>query len=142
MLRLAIDHHPKSIIVKQSDSLGDLLMRILDLRRIQLSSPDEDSYGIDEIEEVERAVNDTTIAMIYKLNDATFRPLFIKLIEWTALPESSDEKARMQRQTSWYTFLLTFFGTLKVILLAIISLLLCSCIIVVYCNELRWLHTR
>ena len=100
--------------MKQSESLGDLLMRIHDLRRIQLSPPTEESYAIDEIQEVEAVVNDAAIAMTYKLNDATFRPLFIRMLEWTTFPESSDERARNHRRTSWYTFLLTFFGTLKV----------------------------
>ena len=89
-------------------------MRCLDLRRIQLSPPQEDSYTIEEVEEVEAVINDSAIAMVYKLNDAKFRPLFLRVLEWTAFPESTDKKAKMYRQATWYTFLLRFFGTLKV----------------------------
>ncbi|KAL6720436.1 snoRNA-binding rRNA-processing protein utp10 [Lecanora helva] len=124
ILRLGIDRHPKSIIVKQSENLGDLLMRMLDLRRIQLSPPTEDSYSIDEIEEVESAVNDVAVAMIYKLNDATFRPLFSRILEWSTHTESSDKSAKLHRQTSWYRFLYKFFNTLKSIVTSYSSFIL------------------
>lgn len=114
ILHLGIDRHAKSVVMKHSDTLGDLFERMFDLRRIQFSPPTEDSYTDDEIEEVEEAVNDAAIAMIYKLNDATFRPLFSKMLEWSSFSESSDNNARVHRQTTWYKFLFKFFDTLKV----------------------------
>ena len=114
ILRLAMDRHPKSAIMNQSETLGELFIRMFDLRRIQLSPPMEDSYTTNEIEEVEDAVNDSAIGMVYKLNDATFRPLFLKISEWTAFPESRNREARSHRQTTWYIFLVKFFDTLKV----------------------------
>jgi len=120
ILRLAIDHYPKSVIVKQSKTLGDLLLGVFDLRRIQLSPPTENSYTADEVEEVEDGVNESAIAMVYKLNDATFRPLFSRMSEWTRLSDlnsdkETDAKAILHRQATWYRFLLKFFDTLKVI---------------------------
>lgn len=115
ILRQAIDLQPKSMIVKQSETLGGLFLKILDLRRIQLSPPTGDNYDADDIDDVEDAVNQSAIAMIYKLNDATFRPLFLRILDWTTTPTSKkDDKARIYRQLTWYTFLLKFFDTLKV----------------------------
>lgn len=119
ILGLAIDNSPKSMIVKQAATLRDLLLRLFDLRRIQLTPPTEDSYSADEIEEVEDGINESAIAIVYKLNDATFRPLFSRILEWTSLSDLKQDKdtatkAILHRQTTWYRFLLKFFDTLKV----------------------------
>ena len=57
-------------------------------------------------------VDETLIAMILKLNDHVFRPIFVRFSEWangTSLKPSS----RIHRQITWWKFLLRFFGTLK-----------------------------
>ena len=103
------------MIVKYSETLGGLFLKMFDLRYIQLSPPTENSYNSNEIEEVEAAVNEAAIAMIYKLNDATFRPLFMRISEWSnSAISKKDEKGRSHRQTTWYAFLVRFFQTLKV----------------------------
>ncbi len=63
--------------------------------------------------------------MIYKLNDASFRPLFSDLIEWSTsgLPKS-DVVGRTLRQESVYGFLHTFFGSLKSIVTSYASYVL------------------
>jgi len=116
ILRLAIDRQPKSMIIKQRETLGDLLLHVFDLRRIQNSPPTEDSYDLSEIDEVEDAVNDCAIAMVYKLNDATFRPLFLRILEWATTPTTKGDKGTLHRQTTWFAFLLKFFDMLKVAL--------------------------
>lgn len=115
ILRQAIDRQPKSMIVEQSETLSRLFLKVFDLRRIQLSPPTEDSYDADDLDELEDLVNQSVIAMIYKLNDATFRPLFLRMLDWTMTPiPKNDNKASIHRQVTWYTFLLKFFDTLKV----------------------------
>lgn len=115
ILSLAIEKHPKLVIAKNSSSLTGLFLRYFDLRRIQCSPRTEDSYEEDEIEVVEDAVNEVAIKMIYKLSDASFRPLFVKALDWaTATPSKKDSLARLHRQTTWYSFLHSFFDTLKV----------------------------
>lgn len=114
-LAIAIEQQPKSVVVKQSETLGLFFANAFDLRRIQLSPRTEDSYEEDEIKEVEEAVNSSAIAMIYKLSDATFRPLFSGLMDWaTTSLTAKDKKGKIYRQTTWYTFLSKFFDTLKV----------------------------
>lgn len=115
ILILAVEKHPKSVIVKNSSLLSELFLTYFDLRRIQCSPRTEDSYEEDEIEVVEDAVNEVAIKMIYKLNDATFRPVFVKLLDWaTATSSKKDSNASLYRLTSWYSFLHSFFESLKV----------------------------
>ena len=117
VLRLTIDRLSKSTIAQHSERLGGLFLRIFDLRRIQLSPLASCSYEIAEIGLVEDIVNECVTSMVYKLNDTTFRPIFSRMFDWTSIPTSkNDMKARIHRQTTWYTFLLKFFGTLKVCL--------------------------
>lgn len=122
VLGLTIDQNPKSIIVKLSETLGDLLLKLFDLRRVQLSPPLEGSYSREEVAEVENGVNEAAISMVYKLSDATFRPLFSRILEWTGVPDlkhdgKSKTNAMLYRQATWYKFLFKFFETLKVIIL-------------------------
>ena len=115
ILQLAIEKQPKSAIVKQSQTLHGLFLKAFDTRRIQFCPRTEDSYEEDEVEVVEQKVNEVAIKMIYKLNDASFRPLFIKTQEWaSAAGTKKDRQGKMFRQTTWYTFLHAFFDTLKV----------------------------
>ncbi|KAG8528844.1 uncharacterized protein KY384_006533 [Bacidia gigantensis] len=113
LLRLSMDRHPKSAILSQSQKLGDIFLKAFDLRRIQCSPRTEESYTDAEITDVENAFNESAIAMVYKLNDATFRPLFTKACEWAyeGLPETGN--GRIYRKSTWYTFLVHLFSTLK-----------------------------
>lgn len=114
ILRLTIDRQPKLVILRHSETLVGLFLKMFDLRRIQLSPLTAYSYDMVEIGMVEDAVNESAICMVYKLNDTTFRPMFSRMLEWTTFPTSNkDIKATIHRKTTWYTFLLRFFGTLK-----------------------------
>ena len=115
ILRSTIEQRPTSRTLQLSETLGDLFLKVFDLRRIQLSPRTEDSYEDAEIDEVEDIFNDSAIVMVYSSNDATFRPFFTRAITWasSSLPKG-DIRGRTFRQTTWYRFLLRFFGTLKV----------------------------
>lgn len=108
MLGVAIDKHPKAVISKNASLLSSIIMRGLDVRR---QGTDLEST---EVEDIEAIVRDTAMKMIYKLNDAAFRPIFQQLIEWpgTGLP-SFDRDGRVQQEYAVYAFLETFFDTLK-----------------------------
>ena len=114
VLRLAIDRHPKHIIAMESDTLIKLFIQLFDFRRIQLSPPTEDSYVLEEIDETESAVSDCAIAMVHKLNDATFRPLFLQVTGWASPSSSSGVgNSTIYRLTAVYTFVYKFFDRLK-----------------------------
>jgi len=63
--------------------------------------------------EIETQVNEVSIKMIYKFNDATFRPIFANLVEWAS--SSDDKNARVLRLQSLYGFMAVFFESLKAI---------------------------
>ena len=115
ILELAIERQPKSVVAKQSQLLLNLLLKVFDLRRIQCSPRTAESFKNEEMDDVEKMIDEVAIKMIYKLNDATFRPLFIRILEWATTPTGKKEKqGKVYRQISWYTFLHAFFETLQV----------------------------
>jgi U3 small nucleolar RNA-associated protein 10 len=75
--------------------------------------------------EIESLVNHVALKMIYKFNDAAFRPIFIKLMEWASsgLPKK-DKSGRILRLQSVYAFLALFFGSLKSIVTSYATYLL------------------
>ena len=112
ILRLSIFHQPGSFIVKHSSTLADLFLKVFDLRYVQFTPRTEESYEDNEVEEVEDAATESAIAMIYKLNDKAFRPIYLRILEWATAV--SDKRKGVQRRITWWTFLGSFFGTLKV----------------------------
>ena len=62
---------------------------------------------------IEDTVNEVALKMIYKLNDAVFRPIFAQLVEFATAKNTPDRAARIARQESVYGFLHAFFGNLK-----------------------------
>ncbi|MCJ1475512.1 snoRNA-binding rRNA-processing protein utp10 [Lambiella insularis] len=114
MLRLTIEHHPKSMIAKQSNTLLPLFLEVFDLRRIQCTPRTDETYEDHEIDQVERSVNNVIIKMIYKLSDVAFRPLFSTMLDWaTASGNKQEQQGKIYRQITWYSFLATFFDTLQ-----------------------------
>ncbi|KAI2795239.1 U3 small nucleolar RNA-associated protein 10 [Penicillium oxalicum] len=114
VLSLAIEKNPKSAVAKNVNLLSKILFDAFDLRREQVSLGDASDFDASDLDEAETALNDVTIKMIYKLNDSTFRPLFIKLVEWaTSGVSKKDEQGQISRLTTFYGFLQVFFGTLQ-----------------------------
>ena len=115
VLSLAVEKNSKSAIVKNVHILSQILFKAFDLRREQTAPGKSSAFEVIDINQAEAALNDVTIKMIYKLNDSTFRPLFIKFVEWaTTGVTKKDEQGRLSRLTTFYNFLEVFFGTLQV----------------------------
>ncbi|KAL8952262.1 MAG: hypothetical protein Q9183_007399, partial [Haloplaca sp. 2 TL-2023] len=74
----------------------------------------EDSYTDSEVDDVEDVTNKIAISIIYKMNDATFRPIFARFITWAT---SSTNESKLHRETALYGFFTHFFDVLKVWLL-------------------------
>jgi U3 small nucleolar RNA-associated protein 10 len=114
VLGLAIDKHPKALISKNTSVLASILMKVLDLRRQKHTGDGTSTDTQQQIDAIEASVNEKALKMIYKLNDASFRPIFVQFVEWASsgLPKS-DESGRNLRQYALYGFLETFFDNLK-----------------------------
>ncbi|KAJ5448634.1 hypothetical protein N7445_003455 [Penicillium cf. griseofulvum] len=113
VVTIAVDKHPKSTISKNINVLTKILFKAFDLRREQIALGDQAIFESTAIDEAEAALNDVTIKMIYKLNDSTFRPIFLKFVEWATTGAPKDDQAQTSRLTTFYKFLEVFFGTLQ-----------------------------
>ncbi|GAB0131762.1 hypothetical protein EsDP_00000221 [Epichloe bromicola] len=114
VLSTAIDKHNKSNITKNASVLFSILMKAFDLRRLVHSKEEKSETAFAEVAAIETKLNETALKMIYKLNDAAFRPLFVQMVEWaTSGISKKDKSGRTLRQYSLYGFLHTFFGNLK-----------------------------
>lgn len=111
---MTIDKHPKSAITKNAILLSSIILKTFDLRRQALASDDKSESFMRNIASIETSVNEKMLKMIYKLNDAAFRPIFVQLVEWPSSGlAKSDKEGRALRQYSVYGFLQTFFDNLK-----------------------------
>lgn len=114
ILGLAIDKHSKSSIAKNASTLTTLITKGLDLRRLKHSQGSTDEATLGHIAAIETNLYEKTLKMIYKLNDASFRPIFVQIVESAdAGVPKSDKTGRALRRYSVYGFLETFFGNLK-----------------------------
>lgn len=99
---------------KNAALVSEVLTKALDLRRETQSRGGAISANPGLVSEIEGKVCGKYLGMIYKLNDASFRPIFVQLIEWSSQgPSNGDQKGKMLRQQSVYSFLQTFFDNLK-----------------------------
>ncbi|TKX19604.1 BP28CT (NUC211) domain-containing protein [Elsinoe australis] len=108
----------KSAMSKHHNAILSILQRTFDLRNRVISPSDDDDNEEDEPEEAELDALDTQrdatmMKAIMKLNDATFRPFFVSVVEWATEASSDTTTTQTPRQLSLYTFLTTFFSTLK-----------------------------
>ncbi|KAL2164461.1 hypothetical protein VTH06DRAFT_3677 [Thermothelomyces fergusii] len=114
ILGLALDKHSKSVVSKNVSSLSTIFLGCMDLRRLVSTGQVKAAISPSELYEIEAKIAEDALKMIYKLNDATFRPVFSKLMEWAAAGfQKSDTSGRTLRLFTVYGFLDTFFGNLK-----------------------------
>ncbi|KAI1505608.1 hypothetical protein F5X99DRAFT_250150 [Biscogniauxia marginata] len=113
ILGIAIEKHSKADISKNVTTLSAIFLGGFDLRRVQHLKGDGGEELIRHISRVEEIVNDVALRMVYKLNDATFRPIFSQLMDWISALPTKDTVGRSMRLLSLYGFLLSFFSGLK-----------------------------
>ncbi|KAM0334127.1 hypothetical protein ACHAQA_001147 [Verticillium albo-atrum] len=115
VLGVAVESHPKSVIAKNVTVLSTILLKTLDLRRQQLAQGPAAVSGsaLAALGTMEAAVNEVALKMVFKLNDAAFRPIFTQVVEWSGQLAKSDVAGRTRRRHSVYGFLQVFFEKLK-----------------------------
>lgn len=91
---------------------------------------------------IEEATNDVALKMIYKLNDAAFRPIFSQLMDWAVSLPKKDTTGRSLRLLSVYGFLLSFFGSLKSIVTSYASYIIDSAVDVLRTASLKKAEER
>lgn len=117
LLTNSVKASAKAVVVNNAEKVCIFLLQAFDLRRIQFTNRTEDSYTDNDVSEVENTINAAAIEIIYKLNDTTFRPIFLRFIDWATkcsdVESSNLLKARKLRQTTLFGFLAHFFNSLK-----------------------------
>ncbi|KAK4106503.1 hypothetical protein N658DRAFT_461146 [Parathielavia hyrcaniae] len=138
ILGMALDKHSKAVVAKNAASLSALFLSSMDLRRTVASGPVKSSISPAELDEIETKISDDALKMIYKLNDATFRPIFSKLMEWAwiGLPKN-DTSGRTLRLFAVYGFLDTFFGSLKSIVTSYASYIIESAVKILSATDFK-----
>ncbi|KXL43812.1 hypothetical protein M433DRAFT_58714 [Acidomyces richmondensis BFW] len=122
LLRAAIQGNTKATVTYNTPPLFGILVKALDLRRLTADAKDE--YN-----EVYTLVERVGLEMTLKLNDATFRPFFIRLTEWVNSDVSkTNQYARVLRATSLFGFICLLFEQLKSIVTSYASYLLESAV--------------
>lgn len=111
ILGMGLDKQPKADIVKNITSLSSIILGAFDLRRLEHA---KGQLKADKLAGLEEAINAVALKMVYKLNDAAFRPIFSQIVEWasTGLPKSDSVGITLRQQSVW-GFLYTFFDNLK-----------------------------
>lgn len=111
LLGLGIDKQPKADISRNMASLSAIILGAFDLRREEYT---KGRLHVDKLNELEESTNAVALKMVYKLNDAAFRPIFAQIVEWASsgLPKSDVVGVTLRRQSVW-GFLYTFFDNLK-----------------------------
>ncbi|KAI0180019.1 hypothetical protein GGR52DRAFT_529399 [Hypoxylon sp. FL1284] len=128
ILGIAIDKHSKADISKNVSALSAIFLQCLDLRRMVHSRPDAGEDFLRQLSRIEEVVDNVALKMIYKLNDAAFRPIFAQLMEWAVAFPKKDMTGRNLRLLSVYGFLLMFFDSLKSIITSYASYIIDSAV--------------
>ncbi|KAL2263057.1 hypothetical protein VTK26DRAFT_8421 [Humicola hyalothermophila] len=138
VLGKALDKHSKAVVAKNVPSLSTIFLNVVDLRRVVGSGTVQVQLSPSELEEIESKTSETVLKMIYKLNDAAFRPIFSKLMEWawSGLPKN-DSAGRTLRLFSVYGFLDSFFGNLKSIVTSYASYIVESAVKVLSTTDFK-----
>ncbi|KAI1804376.1 hypothetical protein F4811DRAFT_520348 [Daldinia bambusicola] len=137
ILGVAIDKHSKADISKNAGSLTGIFFSAFDLRRLELSKAEVNEDFLRQISRIEEATNDVALKMIYKLNDAAFRPIFSQLMDWAVSLPKKDTAGRHLRLLSVYGFLLSFFSSLKSIVTSYASYIIDSAVDVLRAASLK-----
>ncbi|KAF6844961.1 ssu processome component [Colletotrichum musicola] len=110
---VVVESHSKSVITKSVTTLSTILLSALDLRRRQHVTEKLTGAASERVTKIESSINDVALKMIYKLNDAAFRPVFSNIVEWSTQLPKQDITGRALRRFSIYGFFQVFFESLK-----------------------------
>lgn len=134
----ALDNHSKTIITKNGTVLSIILIKALDLRRQIHESGEISEQIVDDLSRIEASSNEKALKMIYKLNDASFRPIFIHIMEWIPSKLSKrDTAGRQLRQHSVFGLLQFFFGSLKSIVTSYASYIVDDAVKILQSSDLN-----
>ncbi|KAH6644814.1 armadillo-type protein [Boeremia exigua] len=107
LLRSAVDVQTKAKLIKSSSTLFNLVLSSFNLRTA-IGLQKDAEYDEEEVEQLENTLVESVVAMVLKLNDATFRPFFVQLVD-----QEGPVSAQPERAITFYRFLAAFFDKFK-----------------------------
>lgn len=107
LLGSTIDLQTKSKLIKASSALFSVLLQLFKLRQ-SIDAQEEEDFEDEEVEQLDGTLVDSALAMVLKLNDATFRPFFVQLVEQEGPMSTTPEHS-----ITFYRFLAAFFDKFK-----------------------------
>ncbi|BFZ59345.1 snoRNA-binding rRNA-processing protein utp10 [Saitoella coloradoensis] len=98
----------RAIIGTQAPTLMKFFLSTFDMRKNEL-------FQGKVLQVLESRAIDVFIQMVMKLNDTTFRPLYLRLVDWVfgELQEKNETQGALARQIFYYRFLATFMDAFK-----------------------------
>lgn len=123
ILHQVITTQPKSVLIKNASVLFSIILKAFDLRRLFAQQPTPPNE--EEVVAIESQRDSLTLDAVMRLNDATFRPFFVRIVQWAidGLPKK-DNAGRIHRLTSLYGFFAKFFESLRSVVTGYSSYLL------------------
>lgn len=108
LLQYTVQYHTKANVIKNAQLLFNVLMQAFDLRRVM------ELQDVEEVSRLQQTTNQIALDMTLKLNDVTFKPFFVRLVDWATegLPKTNVLGLTL-RSSSLYSFALALFDQLK-----------------------------
>lgn len=115
LLKVTVENHSKSTVAQSARPLFNILLNTLDLRRSHVEDHLDTLYSQKDVDDTEGSVIQTFVAVVLKINDAVFRPLFVQLLDWatTSVPKRSSV-AKVLRSTTLFNVTSALSERLKV----------------------------
>jgi len=109
----------KSQVQKMHPLLAGFFLEAFDVRKQVFEKKEGVDINEDEMDEIEGLCLTTGLQMVMKLNDTTFKPMFLKFSDWAAGEfkvgvDTNDRDVLFQRSITFYNWLNLLSGNLKV----------------------------
>jgi U3 small nucleolar RNA-associated protein 10 len=114
LTKSAIESHTKTDAIKNATLLFRFLSNAFELRALADSHGAKVRVSAAEAGDLELAMIDIALSLVLKINDATFRPFFIRLVEWSSPKSTSNHREQIARSTTLFQFTKALLHRLKV----------------------------
>jgi U3 small nucleolar RNA-associated protein 10 len=114
LAKYVVELHSKKEVLKNSNTLFQFIGEAFELRSFSVASDKEIRIAPQEAENLEIMAIDIALAAVLKINDATFRPFFIQLVEWASWKSTGTSRSSMSKAITLFQFLKALLAHLKV----------------------------
>jgi U3 small nucleolar RNA-associated protein 10 len=120
----AVTAHTKSEVLKNSSTLFKFVKEALGLRALKIAEGNASILSTSDVEELELLVIDITLSMVMKMNDATFRPFFIQLVDWASFKQTKPSATQIAKATTLFHLMQALLHRLRGLMTSYVSYLL------------------